>query len=86
MKYHIYVMCVKVLQDILFKYNKISSKDLKDIKKYSCKRRYIIHISSENDLYFFKWSHIIFIALTDVAHYFLQRKRKELIYVEKSLV
>lgn len=47
-------MCVKVLQDILFKYNKISSKDLKDIKKYSCKRRYIIHISSENDLYFFK--------------------------------
>lgn len=49
--YHIYVMCVKVLQDILFKYNKISFKDSKDIKKYSCKRWYII---SENDLYFFK--------------------------------
>lgn len=80
--YHIYVMCVKVLQDILFKYNKISFKDSKDIKKYSCKRWYIIF---ENDLYFFKWNHIIFIAFMQfIIFYFLQQKKR--IYLCRKII
>lgn len=74
---HIYVMCVKVLQDILFKYNKISSKDSKEIIKNILVKGNILFISPLKMIFISLNEVIIFIALTNVVHYFLFFKEKE---------